>query len=86
MRLFYLVLFLKNIIQTFTNGLKELKKLIENFFDEDGFPKNRNLENLIIFLQYFVLIKEWIKNGQENIPDFLEQIISKNLICLKFFS
>ena len=38
-------------------GLKELKKLIENFFDKNGFPKNRNFENLVIFVQYFVLIK-----------------------------
>jgi len=63
-------------------GLKELKKLIENFFDKNGFPKNRNFENLVIFVQYFVLIKEWIKGGQEVIPDYLEDIIEKNLVCL----
>jgi len=63
-------------------GLKELKKLIETFFDKNGFPKNRNFENLITFIQYFVLIKEWIKNGQEIVPDYLEEIIEKNLVCL----
>ncbi len=63
-------------------GLKELKKLIENFFDKNGFPKNRNFENLVTFIQYFVLIKEWIKNGQEIVPDYLEEIIEKNLVCL----
>ena len=63
-------------------GLKELKKLIENFFDKNGFPKNRNFENLVIFAQYFVLIKEWIKIGQEDVPDYLEEIIEKNLTCL----
>ena len=63
-------------------GLKELKKLIESFFDKNGFPKNRNFENLITFIQYFVLIKEWIKNGQEIVPDYLEEIIEKNLVCL----
>jgi len=75
----------KEYYSNYTNGLKELKKIIENFFDEDGFPKNRNLENLTVFLQYFVLIKEWIKNGQENIPEYLEEIIRKNLICLNSF-
>ncbi len=75
----------KEYYSNFSYGLKELKKLIEEFFDDSGFPKNRNLENLIIFLQYFVLVREWIKNGQENIPDFLEQIISKNLICINSF-
>ena len=71
----------KEYYTNYTGGLKELKKIIENFFDKDGFPKNRNLENLIIFLQYFILIKEWTKNAQENIPEYLEEIISKNLIC-----
>tara|TARA_B100000214_G_scaffold200156_1_gene144957 strand:- start:922 stop:2568 length:1647 start_codon:yes stop_codon:yes gene_type:complete len=63
-------------------GLKELKKLIEHCFDKNGFPKNRNFENLLIFVQYFVLIKEWIKNGQEVVPDYLDEIIEKNLVCL----
>ena len=39
-----------------------------------------------IFLQYFILIKEWIKNGQEEVPDYLEKIIDKNLICLNSFN
>ena len=69
----------------YTNGLKELKKMIEYFFDEQGFPKNRNLENLIIFFQYFILIKEWIKNAQEGVPEYLDEIINKNLICLNSF-
>ena len=75
----------KEYYANYTNGIKELKKIIEDFFDEDGFPKNRNLENLIIFLQYFILIKEWTKNAQENVPDYLEDIIRKNLICLNSF-
>ena len=76
-QLFYLDLFLKNIIQIIPTGLERNKKIIDEFFDEDGFPKNRNLENLIVFLQYFVLIKEWIKSAQENVPEYLEEIIRK---------
>ena len=75
----------KEYYNNYTNGLKELKKTIENFFDDTGFPKNRNLENLITFLQYFILIKEWIKNAQESVPDYLDEIITKNLICLNSF-
>ena len=63
-------------------GLKELKKLIESSFDKNGFPKNRNFENLVTLVQYFVVIKEWIKSGQEIVPDYLEEIIEKNLVCL----
>ena len=63
-------------------GLKELKKFIEDYFDENGFPKNRNFENLLTFVQYFILIKEWIKNAQEVVPEYLENIVEKNLVCL----
>ncbi len=63
-------------------GLKELKKIIDNFFDKDGFPKNRNSDHLILFLQYFIIIKEWIQNAQETVPEYLSEIIEKNLICL----
>ncbi len=63
-------------------GLKELKKFIDDYFDVNGFPKNRNFENLITFVQYFILAKEWIKNAQEVVPNYLEKIIEKNLVCL----
>ena len=72
----------KEYFSNYNFGLKELKKIINNSFDKNGFPKNRNSENLILFLQYFVLIKEWIKNAQEIVPDYLDEIIEKNLICL----
>ncbi len=63
-------------------GMRELKKIIDSFFDKNGFPKNRNPENLILFLQYFIIIKEWTQNAQEVVPDYLNDIIDKNLICL----
>ena len=72
----------KEYYNNYKIGLKELKKLIENFFDPNGFPKNRNFENLVMFVQYFLIIKEWIKGGQEIVPDYLEDIIEKNLVCL----
>ncbi len=72
----------KEYYNNYNFGLKELKKIISTFFDKNGFPKNRNSENLIIFLQYFILIKEWIKIAQEPVPDYLTEMIEKNLICL----
>ena len=76
----------KEYFNNYSFGLKELNKIIDLYFDKDGFPKNRNSENLVIFLQYFILIKEWIKNGQEEVPDYLKKIIDKNLICLNSFN
>ena len=75
----------KEYFNNYNFGLRELKKIIDSFFDKNGFPKNRNSENLIIFLQYFVLIKEWIKGAQEPVPDYLDEIIEKNLVCLNSF-
>ena len=72
----------KEYYNNYNLGLKELKKIILNFFDKDGFPKSKNAENLILCLQYFILTKEWIKNAQEPIPDYLEDIIEKNITCL----
>ena len=76
----------KEYFNNYSLGLKELKRVIDLNFDKDGFPKNRNSENLITFLQYFVLIKEWMKNGQEIVPEYLEKIIDKNLTCLNSFN
>jgi len=76
----------KEYYNNYILGLKELKKIITIFFDKDGFPRNRNLESLILFLQYFILIKEWIKSAQENEPEYLNQIIEKNIICLNSFN
>ena len=76
----------KEYYSNYTYGIKELKKIVEDFFDQDGFPKNRNLENLLTFTQYFILVREWIKSAQENIPEYLDEIIKKNLTCLNSFN
>ena len=59
-------------------GLLVLKKIIKNNFDNFGFPKSRNPEELVNCLKYFILIKEWIKESQNQIPDYLEEIIFKS--------
>ena len=72
----------KEYFENFNFSLKELKKIIENFFDNEGFPKNRNPNDLIKFSKYLILIKECSKDAQQYIPDYLEEIIDKNLSCL----
>ena len=72
----------KEYLDNFESSLKELKKTLSDFFDEDGFPKNRNASDLVKFSKYLILIKECMKDAQQYIPEFLDEIIEKNLNCL----
>ena len=67
-------------------GIKELEKIIKKFFDDTGFPKSRNPEEVFICLKYLILIREWHKEAQKPIPDFLNEIISKCGNCYALLS
>ena len=67
-------------------GIKELEKIIKNYFDENGFPKSRNPEEVFICIKYFVLIREWLKEAQKPIPDFLNEIVHKCGSCYAMLS
>jgi len=67
-------------------GIKELEKVIKNYFDETGFPKSRNPEDVFNCLKYLILIREWLKEGQKPIPDFLNDIIRKCGNCYSILS
>ncbi len=56
-------------------GLSLLKKIIDFSFDAQSFPKSRNLRQLVFYLKYFVLIREWLKESQNEIPEYLNEII-----------
>jgi len=56
-------------------GLNLLKKLVKISFDNDGFPKSRNIRQLNFYLKYFVLIREWFKESQSEIPEFINENI-----------
>ena len=56
-------------------GLNFLKKLIKFSLDSDGFPKSRNIRQLCFYLKYFILIREWFKESQSDIPDFINENI-----------
>jgi len=67
-------------------GIKELEKIIKNYFDDTGFPKSRNPEEVFICIKYLILIREWHKEAQRPIPDFLNEIISKCGNCYALLS
>ena len=56
-------------------GLNLLKKIIKFSFDNQGFPKSRNIKQLIFYLKYFVLIREWLKESQTDIPEYIDESI-----------
>ncbi len=71
---------------SFKIGIKELEKTIKNYFDENGFPKSRNPEDVFICIKYLILIREWFREAQKPIPDFLNEIISKCGNCYTLLS
>ncbi len=56
-------------------GLELLSKLVKFSFDSDGFPKSRSIRQLCFYLKYFILIREWFKESQSEIPDFINENI-----------
>ena len=74
----------KEYDKNFDFGLRELETLVKDFFDKDGFPFSRNPNDLIFFSKYLIFCKEIIKDSQKYIPEFLEEIIEKNLKCIHF--
>ena len=67
-------------------GIKELEKIVRYHFDENGFPKSRNPEDVFICIKYLILIREWLKEAQKPIPDFLNEIINKCGSCYTMLS
>ena len=57
------------------NGLTLLKKIIKSSIDNQGFPKSRNIKQLIFYLKYFILIREWFKESQNIIPEYIDETI-----------
>ena len=72
--------------ESFNIGLKELEKFVKEVFDKDGFPLSRNPSDLIFFSKYLILCKECIKDAQKYIPEFLEEIVNKCLVCVQNIS
>ena len=56
-------------------GLSLLKKICNSEFDNYGFTKSRSIKQLIFYLKYFILIREWFKEAQVEVPDFINETI-----------
>ena len=58
-----------------TFGINLLKKISKLTLDNYGFPKSRSIKQLIFYLKYFILIREWFKESQVSIPDHVDETI-----------
>ena len=56
-------------------GLNLLKKIIKYSLDAEGFPRSRNIRQLNFYYKYFVLIREWLKDSQTEIPEYIDETI-----------
>ena len=74
----------KEYEENYNLGIKEIENVVKNFFDTNGFPLSRNPNDLIFFSKYFIFCKEIIKDSQKYVPEFLDDIIEKNLNCIYF--
>ncbi len=65
----------KNERQYLTFGLNLLKNIIKSSIDNQGFTKSRNIRQLIFYLKYFIIIREWFKESQSLIPEYIDETI-----------
>ena len=57
------------------NGLNLLKKIIKSSINNQGFPKSRSIKQLIFYLKYFIIIREWFKESQNVVPEYIDETI-----------
>ncbi len=65
----------KNEKNYLENGLNILKNIIKSSIDNHGFMKSRNINQLVFYLKYFIIIREWFKESQNNIPEYIDETI-----------
>tara|TARA_Y100000768_G_scaffold221478_1_gene166943 strand:+ start:1098 stop:2723 length:1626 start_codon:yes stop_codon:yes gene_type:complete len=56
-------------------GLNFLKKITNSSIDNQGFTKSRNIKQQVFYLKYFIIIKEWFKEAQIDIPEYLDETL-----------
>ena len=56
-------------------GLGILKNIIRSSIDNQGFTKSRNIKQLVFYLKYLIIIREWFKESQNTIPDYIDETI-----------
>ena len=66
-------------------GLDLLRKIVNNSFLVDGFPKSRNPRQLLFYLKYLILIREILKESYNEVPEYLNETIYYSGKSFEFF-
>ena len=56
-------------------GISLLKKISSLTFDNQGFTKSRSIKQLVFYLKYYILIREWFKEAQSEVPNIVDETI-----------
>ncbi len=65
----------KNEKKYLSYGVNLLKKISNSTFDNYGFTKSRSFKQLIFYLKYFILIREWFKEAQIEVPEIIDETV-----------
>ena len=65
----------KNEKNYIDSGLDILKNIIKSSIDNQGFTKSRNIRQLVFYLKYLIIIREWFKESQNVIPEYIDETI-----------
>ena len=66
-------------------GSSVLKKISKLTLDNYGLPKSRNIKQLVFYFKYFILIREWFKESQTNVPEHIDETIYYLCRAYSFF-
>ena len=56
-------------------GLNLLKKISNVTLDNYGFTKSRSIKQLVFYLKYLILLREWFKEAKVEVPDLINETI-----------
>ena len=65
----------KNEKNYLENGLSILKNILKSSVDNRGFTKSRNIKQLVFYLKFVIIIREWFKESQNIIPEYIDEAI-----------
>ena len=65
----------KNEKNYLENGIGILKNIIKSSVDNQGFTKSRNIKQLVYYLKYLIIIREWFRESQNVIPEYINESI-----------